>query len=168
MKIRSVLSRVSSEGFTLIELLLVVAIIGIMATVLMTVIDPIDKIRLTNDTGVISTISQLGRASDAYGAGHSNSYVGGTFANAVDDLNTAGEIKYTSTTLKAPAGYAFNYLTTPAGCSTAASSCTGYVYYVELFSKKYKAANAHYYYIYATGKGCFSTTAPPDGTYTCL
>ena len=145
----------SKLGFTLIELLVVIAIIGVLAGVLVVVIDPLDKIRSANDSGVVSTITQVGRANDSYGTNHNNTYVGGTFAQSVTDLNTAGETKFT--TIPAPTGYIFTYLPNPAACTTALSTCTAYVYYTNLLSKKYATTP---YYVYANGKGCFNAAAP--------
>lgn len=157
---KKLLSKFSpAKGFTLIELLVVIAIIGVLAAVLIAVLDPIDKIRLSNDAGVISTIAQLGKSNDAYGVNHNNLYVPGgatnTFAGAVTDLNTAGETKFT--TLTAPTGYTYNYLPTTAACTTAASTCTAYVFSVNLLSKKYTATP---YYMWSNGKGCTFATAP--------
>lgn len=159
MKIKFLLNKFSSKGFTLIELLVVIAIIGVLAAVLITAIDPLDKIRLSNDTGVISTITQLGNANTTYSVAHNNTYVGGAFAASVTDLNTAGEIKYSSVT--APTGYTYTYFSYPSTCTTAAATCTNYAYYVNLLSKKYTTT---LYYVHANGKGCFSNTAPTSTT----
>lgn len=153
---KSALKKIKNQvGFTLIELLVVIAIIGVLAGVLVVVIDPLDKIRSANDSGVVSTITQIGRANDSYGTNHNNTYVGGTFAQSVTDLNTAGETKFS--TLPAPTGYTFTYLPNPAACTTAASTCTAYVYYTNLLSKRYATTP---YYVYANGKGCYNAAAP--------
>ncbi len=156
MNMKTALNQIKQKaGFTLIELLVVIAIIGVLAGVLVVVIDPLDKIRSANDSGVISTITQIGKANDSYGANHNNSYVGGTFANSVTDLNSSGETKYTA--LTAPTGYTYTYLPNPAACTTAAGTCTAYVYYTNLLSKRYTSTP---YYVYANGKGCFNAAAP--------
>lgn len=162
------------QGFTLIELIVVIAILGVLATVLLVLIDPLDKINLANDTGVISTISQLGKANDAYAAQNTNLYVGCatacTFAGAVTALNTAGETKLSSVT--APANYTYSYFQ-PAACTAAAqTNCTTYVFSVNLRSKKYTSGNGagnSSYFVAANGKSCVLTNqaAAPTAATVC-
>ncbi len=163
----------NSKGFTLIELIVVIAVLGVLAVVLITTIDPLDKISSANDAGVISTVSQLGRANDSYALSHSNTYVGpaGTTAfsgllgsGPIFDLNAAGETKQAA--LTAPSGYIYNYLAGPATCTTSgATKCTSYVIYVNpLGSKKYSGTK---YYWWANGRGCFQAAAPANSTDAC-
>ena len=57
-----------SRGFTLFEILIVVVIIGILATVLVAAIDPLESIRKTNDTGMITVLTNVQNAFATYGA----------------------------------------------------------------------------------------------------
>ena len=153
-----------SKGFTLIELIIVIAILGVLAAVLITTIDPLDKINAANDAGAISTISQLGKANDTYASSNSNLYpIATTFAGVVTALNTAGEVKYSS--VAQPSGYSAYVYFAPAGCVAGSQvSCTTYVFYTQVKSKKYTATP---FYMYANGKGCVQASAPTDSTATC-
>ena len=170
------LIRASQKGFTLIELLVVIGILGIMAAVLIVLIDPVDKINSANDAGVISAVSQFGRANDRYAATHSNTYVGGATVNAaLGDLLAAGESKYSTYTVP-NANYTVGYAALTSGgaaCTTAGANCGQYAFYVTgLRSKRYTtgtltsgsygngstAATTGTIYVYANGKGCYAGT----------
>lgn len=166
------------KGFTLIELIVVIAVLGVLAGVLISLIDPLDKIAASNDSGVISIISQTGRGDDAYAATHSSLYVGpgaqttnpAMFNNAITDLNTAGEFKPPSIT--PPSGYTYYFLP-PAGCTVSGgASCTTYVFYVQVKSKKYTSGNTGgnlSYYVAANGKRCvlLNQAAAPTSATNC-
>jgi len=156
-------SRDRSKGFTLIELIVVIAIIGILSAVLVTAIDPLDKINATNDAGVVSAIEQFGKADDTYAASHSNTYVGGATVNAaLTDLLAAGEVK--TGTYTAPSGYTVGYVTT-AACTTAGSNCVNYVFSVT--NLKSKANTAKPMFVWANGQGCYKATGAIVATTTC-
>lgn len=57
-----------SRGFTLFEILIVVVIIGILATVLVAAIDPLESIRKTNDTAMISVLTNIQNSFATYSA----------------------------------------------------------------------------------------------------
>lgn len=59
-----------NKGFTLIELLIVMAILGVLAVVVLIAINPIQQLARTRDTGRISSVTQIGRALQAYAASH--------------------------------------------------------------------------------------------------
>lgn len=171
-----------SKGFTLIELLVVIAILGVLAVVLITVIDPLDKIRSGNDAGLISTVTQLGKANDAYAAGHANAYSSGqgtfpasvctgggataavatnSFAGAVYDLCASGESKQSSVTVPSSV-YTFYYFVSPTGCTDNANNCTGNLFAVgPLQSKKYASKR---YFMWTNGYGCFINSAPTQAS----
>ncbi len=54
------------KGFTLIELLIVIAVLGVLATVVLVAIDPVQQLARGRDAGRISSVSQLGNAMQAY------------------------------------------------------------------------------------------------------
>jgi prepilin-type N-terminal cleavage/methylation domain-containing protein len=54
------------NGFTLIELIVTIAIIGLLATVILTVINPLEQIAKGRDSGRRSSVEQLGKAVEAY------------------------------------------------------------------------------------------------------
>ena len=150
-----------TKGFTLVELIVVIAIIGVLAAVLIAVVDPVDKINSANDAGVISSVSQFGKANDAYAATHNNGYVGPaaaagalTLGGALTALNSSGESKISSYT--PPTGYTVTYLFAPsATCTIGANDCTGYAFIASgLKSKKNTAAPV---FQVVNGKSCFVT-----------
>jgi len=161
------LSAHMKKGFTLIELVVVIAILGVLAAVLITVIDPLDKINSANDSGVISAMIQVGKGNDSFASNNNNVYPQATtFAALVTALNTAGEIKFS--TLTAPTNYTYNYVAT-ATCGTTATTCTSYVLYVNLKSKKYVTGANPSYYVYANGQGCtkLNQSSAPTIATTC-
>jgi prepilin-type N-terminal cleavage/methylation domain-containing protein len=54
------------KGFTLIELLIVIAILGILAVVILIVMNPGERQAQARDTGRISSVVQLGRSLMSY------------------------------------------------------------------------------------------------------
>lgn len=57
-----------NKGFTLIELLIVMAILGVLAVVVLVAINPVQQLARSRDSGRLSSVSQLGRALQAYSA----------------------------------------------------------------------------------------------------
>lgn len=55
-----------NEGFTLIELLIVIAILGVLAIIVFVAINPAQRQAQARDTGRISSVTQIGRALQAY------------------------------------------------------------------------------------------------------
>lgn len=100
------------KGFTLIELLIVIAILGLLATVVLVAINPLQQLARTRDAGRKSSVAQLGHAMEAYGVTHASVYINGT-ATWMTDLKNAGEI----TSLLKPVTYS---ITGTAACAAVA------------------------------------------------
>ena len=66
MKLKSFKNLFSSKGFTLIELLIVIAVLGVLAAGVLVAIDPGEQLARGRDASRKSSISQLGRAIQAY------------------------------------------------------------------------------------------------------
>jgi len=98
------------KGFTLIELLIVIAILGILAVVVLVVMNPGERQAQARDTGRISSVTQLGRSLQAYYSTKSNYPDVGTWAT---ELVGSGEIS------TFPSGTAYSY--------NSVSSCITYV-----------------------------------------
>lgn len=54
------------KGFTLIELLIVIAVLGVLATVVLVAINPLEQISRGEDSGRKTSVSQLGHAMQAF------------------------------------------------------------------------------------------------------
>lgn len=80
-----------TSGFTLLELIIVIAVLGVLATVLLLALNPLQQFARGRDTGRISTVTQLGRAMEAYGASRNGDYPDES-ATWITDLVGAGEI----------------------------------------------------------------------------
>ena len=81
----------SAFGFTLLELIVVIAVLGVLATVLLVALNPIQQFARGRDAGRISEVTQLGRAMEAYAASRNADYPNET-ATWITDLVNAGEI----------------------------------------------------------------------------
>src|SRR3989344_388962 len=66
MKIKSLLGRFSSKGFTLIELLIVIAVLGVLASVVLVAINPAEQLARGRDSSRLQAVAQLGHAMQAY------------------------------------------------------------------------------------------------------
>lgn len=84
------LNKLSAKGFTLIELLIVIAILGVLAAGILVAIDPVEQINKGRDAGRKSSITQLGRALQAY---YTSQGVLPAQASWSTDLVGSGEIK---------------------------------------------------------------------------
>lgn len=68
------------KAFTLIELLIVMAVLGVLATVALVLINPTERQAQARDTGRISSVIQIGRAVSAYYTSQGNYPDEGTWA----------------------------------------------------------------------------------------
>lgn len=91
-----------SSGFTLIELLIVIAIIGVLAAVLLAVINPLEQLARGRDGGRLSTVRQLGNAAQGYFT--SNNVYPTVNDTWITTLVTAGEVQTAPTNPGGP-GY---------------------------------------------------------------
>jgi prepilin-type N-terminal cleavage/methylation domain-containing protein len=89
---------IARSGFTLIELLIVIAILGVLATVVLIAINPLQNLAKARDSGRQSTVGQLGHALEAYATSNNGNYIpesanwiSGGAAGTVNLVN-AGEI----------------------------------------------------------------------------
>lgn len=82
----------TNRGFTLVELLVVIAVLGVLAAGVLTVINPLEQLARGRDGGKKSTVNQLGNAVQAYYTSQNSVY---PTANAtwITTLVTAGELK---------------------------------------------------------------------------
>lgn len=107
--------KIVQKGFTLIELLIVIAILGVLAAAVVTAINPVKKIKQANDAKIKNDIGQIATAMQAYYT------LNASYPAELSTLETAQELKKLPV---APTGSAYNLAISPAGCTTAAKTCT--------------------------------------------
>ncbi len=79
------------SGFTLIELLIVIAILGVLATVIVISVNPLQNLAKTRDSGRLSAVAQLGHSLEAVSTANNGSYIAES-ATWISTLVTLGEI----------------------------------------------------------------------------
>jgi len=97
------------RGFTLVELLIVIAILGVLATVVLVAIDPIEQMARARDSGRKQTVAQYGHALEAYATSHEGVYIpeaGWTTSATTNTLVTAGEMTTAPSLPTAKTGHA--------------------------------------------------------------
>lgn len=163
-----------SKGFTLIELLIVIAVIGVLAAVVLVAIDPGEQFARGEDSGRKSSVSQLGKALQAYYT--INNLYPVASATWGTTLQTTGELKSFPT---APAGTP-TLTCTGNGlqggfCYKTDTTRTDAIVYTRLESKSERnkgtcAGNADYtYYVWSSSlgrAGVVCATAEPGVPYT--
>lgn len=98
MKTNSILNKFSlKKGFTLIELLIVIAILGVLASVVLVAIDPIQQLARGRDAGRITTIASVGHSLQAYATSKGTGAYPPLTATWVADLFNAGELASSTT-----------------------------------------------------------------------
>lgn len=75
----------NEEGFTLIELLIVIVIIGILAGVMVSVIDPATQQNRAKDANVKSTLNKVALATQAYVSAYGSDPTDTAFIAALDN-----------------------------------------------------------------------------------
>jgi prepilin-type N-terminal cleavage/methylation domain-containing protein len=144
------------KGFTLMELLIVIAILGVLAGLVWTALDPLDKINAANDAKVQSDMGVIGQAEEVYATGKAAITGGNYYALSQADLVTNGDLKSAFT---APTGYAYSVVV-PATCvASGGTQCTSVVVCATpLKSKKFASATVGsqkiYVYSSTSGKAC--------------
>lgn len=103
-------AKISKKGFTLVELLIVIAILGTLAVVVLIALNPVQQLARTRDSGRSSTVTQLGRAMEAYGTTRNGVYPAASGTWVATNLVAAGEISIVPP--------AINYSAGGAACTT--------------------------------------------------
>jgi prepilin-type N-terminal cleavage/methylation domain-containing protein len=68
------INKTGNKGFTLVELLVVIAVLGVLATVLLIAINPGEQLARGRDTGRKQTLAQIAHAIQAYYTAHNGTY----------------------------------------------------------------------------------------------
>jgi prepilin-type N-terminal cleavage/methylation domain-containing protein len=111
-----------TKGFSLIELLVVIGILGLMATITVTIINPTTQLNKSQDGIRKSDLLKLQSALELYRG--NNVYYPPTLS-----LLTSGTPKYLETQPTDPktgVTYEANYQALPSGCNNVATFCTTY------------------------------------------
>lgn len=116
-KMKHLLSKKVSQGFTLVELLIVIAVMGVLATVVLVAIDPVEQLARGRDSGRKTTMSQLVTAVQSYYTSRNAKYPVAD-ATWITTLKTTGELK----SVPAAIGYS---VTGAATCATNTEPATG-------------------------------------------
>ena len=112
---------VETKGFTLIELLLVIVIIGILAGVLISVINPAIQQQKARNATIQSALSRSGYAIQAYFAANGANPSGTAFLAQLNQATQAG----TSCAAAATCFYFITGVTTPSTCTVNTSNGSG-------------------------------------------
>ena len=118
------------KAFTLIELLIVIAVLGILATAIITAINPVKRINQAKDSNIKSDIAQISNAMQTYltarGA-EGVAYYPSTVVDLVTALELKSEPKYAGT-------QSYNVAKFPTTCTGSATSpvCTDVAVYFAL------------------------------------
>ncbi|MBA3723702.1 MAG: prepilin-type N-terminal cleavage/methylation domain-containing protein [Candidatus Levybacteria bacterium] len=81
------------QGFTLIELLVVIGIIGVLAAVVLTAINPLEQLARGRDAGEKTAISQLSRSVEAYQASQGTNAYPASSTTWMNPLKISGDLK---------------------------------------------------------------------------
>jgi len=149
------------KGFTLIELLIVIVIIGILAGVLIAIIDPAAQQNRARDAGVQAAINKVSLATQGFVSAYGRTPEGDEFINALDNSTAqAGScLTATDTCLFAVTGNPLPVLCDPAGNGwDGAGAAQCYYWYVGALG------TGGDFQIYARSFGIVTTTFQYDNT----
>ncbi len=170
-----------SDGFTLVELLIVIVIIGILAGVLIAVIDPSKQSNRARDAGVQAAINKVALATEGYVSAY------GVAPDEIDFISSLQNVVEYNSTCGTSNGYTCLYNVTgntlPATCSsdwrgTGTQQCYYYYYSntgdtdktdFEIYAKSYGRPTKVFRYQNKTGvmEVCDATANLPGTTSSC-
>lgn len=124
----------------------VVAIVGILAAVVLTRINPIGQLQTANDVKVKSDVTMIGAAMEAYNTRN------GYYPSTLQDLVVDGDL---NTVPQAPDGYVSYFMDiNPAGCSTTTKDCVS----VSIRGNLQSVTDKYVYWCYWSGSKISSQT----------
>lgn len=87
-----ILHPTSKRGFTLVELLVVIAVLGIISTIVLIAINPLNRIQEGKDAGRVTAIGQLSNAVQSYYTGQGGVYLAAN-STWINTLISSNELK---------------------------------------------------------------------------
>lgn len=158
------------KGFTLIELLVVIAVVGVLAAALLTILNPLDKMKQGNDTKVIGDVRVIHDAANRY---YTQEYVlPGTNAvpattDWVVDIENSKELRK----IPKPPNFMGGSYGSSYGYAASNGSGSLVVWGIVLGKNNREKASAAdsdtAYFVISSDKSCFTTTVP-DQSFKCL
>ena len=82
-----------SKGFTLVELLVVIAVIGVLATIVLLAVNPGEQLARGRDTSRVTAITQVGRALQGYFTATATAQYPAQSTNSFGVVVTSGDLK---------------------------------------------------------------------------
>ena len=142
------------KGFTLIELLVVMAVLGVLAAGLVVAINPMDKIRLANDTRIQNDVGQIASAAQGLATANNGGYPATLLELEPNELVAVPKpptgTSATGVAYIDPYGWAAE-TAAGAACTTTLANCARIRVWNRLTASKY-SAKTYWVYCSSTGK----------------
>lgn len=154
----------SAKGFTLIELLVVIAILGILAVIVLAIINPGNRIASGKNSRVRSDLASIGRSATLFyndSASLAGCSPAGSYPSAFAQTNGGCTSNVFMASVNDPNGTAYVISGTPAGCTSASGSnpCTAFSVRGPAFSDGVIDASTNLYWCWRSATGTVTQAA---------
>jgi len=158
--------KIDSKGFTLIELLIVIVIIGILAGVAISVIDPKKQQDRAHDASIKATINKASLSTEGYVSAYGGAPSPAEFINGLKNYNPTTET-CTSSTNNVSCEFTIEGNSLPATCDSSTwygSGTTQCLYHYERNDPDEVGADTTQFFIYAKSFGLSTSVFKYDNT----